>query len=158
MRNKKLKLFLGIVVALCGIAAIFGLFGNAFGDVNNIPDARGSVFNLMFHASEAGYNDMPLLGTAFGLLIAGSCFALIGAFLPGKIGGIALGITTALLLGGSIILLNTKGIFLNAGTIKGSPIYDADSLSLGLGAILPAVFGIGGSVLGLYGAYTGFKA
>ena len=158
MRNKKMKLFLGIVVLACALVAIFSLFGNLFADVNSIPDGRGSIFGFIFRAEEMGYNEMPLFTTAFAFFVAASVFALLGGILPGKIGGIVLGVTTLLLLTGAIILLNGKGIFLAAGTITGAPAYDVDDLALGVGAILPSVFAILGSVLGLYGAYLGIKA
>lgn len=158
MRNKKMKLFLGIVVLACALVAIFGLFGNLFADVNSIPDGRGSIFGFIFHAEEMGYNEMPLFTTAFALFIAASVLALLGGLLPGKIGAFALGLTTLLLLGGAIILLNGKGIFLEAGTLSNAPAYDVDDLALGIGAILPSVFAILGSVLGLYGTYLGIKA
>lgn len=158
MRNKQMKRLIGIIMLICSIVAIFGLFGNAFGDVNDIPDARGSIYNLMFHAEDSGYGEMPALTVAFSFLIVAAVLALIGAFFPGKIGGIFLALTSAFLVASAVILFSAKSIFLNAGTLSGAPAFDADSLSLGVGTLLPAIFAILGGVLGLYGTYVSFKA
>ena len=156
MKSSKMKLFRGVVVAICAIAAIFGLFGNAFAD-GKTPDPHGSIFDLMLHAEQHGYNDMPLFGVAFGFLITGGVFGLVGAFLPRKIGGLSLGIAALFLIGAIVILLNAKEILVSAGTIKdGLEIIDAEGL--GIGVILPTVFGGLGALLGAYGAYVGFKA
>lgn len=52
MKSKKLNLFLGIVVTLCALVAIFGLFGEAFGrEIGNlkklIQDGRCQVIYII---------------------------------------------------------------------------------------------------------------
>ena len=158
MRNKHMKRLIGIVMLVCSIVAIFGLFGNAFADVNGIPDTRGSVYTLMFHAEKYGYNEMPALTVAFSFLIVAASLTLIGAFFPGRIGGGILGLSTLFLVAAAIILFLTKSIFLGAATTGGAPIYDEKDLALGVGSLLPAIFAVLGGVLGLYGTYVSFKA
>ena len=52
MRNKHMKRLIGIVMLICSIVAIFGLFGNAFADVNG----DGEVNNLYSAMIYAFYN------------------------------------------------------------------------------------------------------
>lgn len=158
MKSKKLNLFLGIVVTLCALVAIFGLFGEAFGKIGNVPAGRGSAYDLIFQYEKHGYNSMPWLIVGFSFLVCGAVTGLLSAFLPVKIGAISFGLTLLLLVASGVIFLFGKDIFLAAGTVSGATDEDTALLSIGTGFILPAVFGFVGGALSLYGAYSSFKA
>ena len=158
MKNKKLNLFLGIVIAVCAIVAIFGFFGDAFADIDDVNAGRGAVYSLMFSFKKHNYNVMPSLIAAFVCVVTATVTALLASFLPGKLATLNFAITAILLIAVGVICLFGKNIFLSAGTVSGATDLDSSKLGLGVGFILPAVFAFIGGALSAYGTYTSLKA
>lgn len=154
MDNRKVNIFLGIAASVLGIVAILVLFATCFGvsDFSSHPSTLGSCYDVMFGAQS--YNGVPLLITAFVLQIVGSVFALLGGLFRSKIGAFALGIAGICLVAAGIMWFMSPGSFLAANPNVG----EEESVVLGTGAILTAVFSLGGALVGLYGAYRSFKA
>ena len=154
MDNRKVNIFLGIAGSVLGIVAILVLFATCFGasDFSSHPSTLGSCYDVMFGAQS--YNSVPLLITAFVLQIVGSAFALLGGLFRSKIGALTLGIAGICLVAGGIMWFMSPNSFLSANPNVG----EEESVVLGTGAILTAVFSLGGALVSLYGAYRAFKA
>ena len=154
MNNRKVNIVLGALVSVLAIVSILVLFATAFGasDYSGNPSTLGSCFDVMF--GKQSFNGIPLLVTAFVLQIVAAVFALFGAILPGKLGSFGFGVTTICLLAAGIMWFLSPSLFLGANTLNP----EAETVVLGTGSILGAIFSLVGGVLGLYGAYRSFKA
>ena len=152
---KKTKTLIGLVATICAIIGIFTLFASAFSGVNGYPSGRGNAYQIMFGGYQ-GYDAIPGLIAAWVLLIVGATLLLVGSFFPSKLGGILLGLGAIVTLVGSILFFFGPQFYL--GVINGGEPVAEENPTLGVGLILPAVFGILGALLGLFGARTAMKA
>ena len=154
--NRKVTVIVGLLVTVLAITAILVCFASAFGvDADGLADTRGNVFQIMF--GYQGKNAVPLLIVAFVLQCVGAFFALLGAIVPGKLGGINLGLASLLLIAGGVIFLFAPTLYEAANAKNIVPIPGA-SISNGTGILLTAIFSIAGGVIGIYGGYRTFKA
>ncbi len=153
MDNRKVNIFLGIAAAVLGIVAVLVLFATAFGasDFSDHPSTLGSCFNVMF--GYQGYSAVPLLIVGFVLQCCGIFFAILGAIFRSKLGAINLGIAAICFVVGGIFWFMSPSAFLSVNKVGA-----AENVVLGTGAILTAVFSLGGALVALYGAYRAFKA
>ena len=154
MDNRKVNIILGIASSILGIVAILVLFATCFGasDFSDHPSTLGSCYDVMFGAQS--YNSVPLLITAFVLQIVGATFALLGGLFRSKLGALVLGIAAVCFVAAGILWFMSPTAFLSANTNVG----EEESVVLGTGSILTAVFSLGGALVGFYGAYRAFKA
>ena len=150
---KKTKTLIGLVATVAVIVAIFTLFADAFGGVRDYPSSRGSAYQIMF--GHQGYDAVPGLIAAFVLLCVGALVLLIGSFFPSKIGAIILGIGAITALVGSVLLFFGPSMFLAVAN-NGAALTE-ENPTLGVGLILPAIFGILGSLFGFFGARAGLR-
>ncbi|MBE6127516.1 MAG: hypothetical protein E7182_06040 [Erysipelotrichaceae bacterium] len=153
MNNRKVNIVLGILVSVLAIVSVFILFATAFGksDYSDHPSTLGSCFNVMF--GNQGFEPVPGLIVAFVLQCVAILFALIGTILPGKIGGLSLGIAAASMVGGGILWLLAPSMFSSINPIAAQ----AETVTHGTGTILTAVICFLGGLLGLYGGYRAIK-
>lgn len=156
MNNRRVSIIISLLVAILAVTAILVCFATAFGaDSAGYTDTRGNVFQVMF-----GYQDkeaIPALIAAFVLQCIAILFAIFGAILPGRAGGICTGIGALLLVVAGILFLFAPGLYqsANAATIveiEGESIYN------GSGILLTSIFSIVAGVIGIYGGYRSFKA
>ena len=156
MNNRKVSLIIGLLVTVLATTAILVCFATAFGaDSAGYGDTRGNVFQIMF--GYQGKVAIPMLITAFVLQCCGAFFALLGALLPGKIGGGNLGLAAILLVAAGIIYLFAPGLYQSANASSIVPVA-GESINNGTGIILTSVFSIVAGVLGIYAGYRRFKA
>lgn len=143
MKNKRLKLILGIVAAVIAVVAILFGFAAAFADTNGYPDSRGSLFKVMFgQGTTTGYQSIPALITAFVFFIVGASFCLFGAFLPSKIGALTLGIASLLLVVGGVMVFFTSSLWASANNVSVySPVNGTGVFGMGISALVAAVIG-----------------
>ena len=119
--NRKVSVIVGLLVTVLAITAILVCFASAFGaDADGLADTRGNVFQIMF--GYQGKNAVPLLIVAFVLQCVGAFFALLGAIVPGKLGGINLAAesSTGLQLGIVNISKHHEGLQLGLVNINSS--------------------------------------
>jgi len=153
MNNRKVSIVLGIIVTVLAIVSVFTLFATAFGasDAPGHPSTLGSCFDVMF--GKQGFSAVPTLIVAFVLQCAAIAVGIVGAILPGRIGGITLGVAAALLVGAGIIWFMSPSLFSAINPLSSW----AETVSLGTGSILTAVFCLVAALLGLYSGYRSFK-
>ena len=156
MNNRKLSIVIGLLVTALAITAILVCFASAFGaDSSGYADTRGNVFQIMF--GHQGKNAIPMLIVAFVFQCVAILFGLFGALLPGRAGGIALGVTALLLLAAGVIYLFAPGLYQSANAGLITPI-EGEGINNGSGILLTSIFSIVGAVIGIYGGYRSFKA
>ena len=154
MNNRKVNIALGLIVAVLSIVSIFVLFATAFGssDYSGHPSTLGSCFNIMF--GNQGFDPVPGLIVAFVLQCVAAVFALVGAILPGRLGGINLGVAAICAAVAGVLWLMAPNMFSSVNPITET----AESVAHGTGTILTAVLCLLSGLLGLYGGYRSFKA
>ena len=154
MNNRKFSIIIGLLSAILVIVSILVMFATAFGASDNMgnPSSHGNCFNVAF--GYQGYSAIPLLVVAFVLQCVGAFFALVGSFLPGRIGGIALGLGGLLAIVGGVLWFFSPNLFVS---VNGN-IPEAENVINGVGSILTGIFGALGGLVGVYGAYRAFKA
>ena len=150
---KRTKTLIGLVATVAMIVAIFTLFACAFGGVKDYPSSRGSAFQVMF--GYQGYDAVPGLIAAFVLLVVSAVILLVGTFLPSKAGMIGLGLGAVVGIVGAVLLFFGPQMFLGVAN-AGAPLVE-ENPTLGVGLILPAIFGIVGGLFGLLGARNAMK-
>ena len=148
---KKTKTLIGLLATICALVAIFTLFCTAFGNVGEFPSSRGSAFDVMFGSQS--YDAVPGMIAAFVILCVAAFVLLAGSLLPSKLAMIVLGVGSVLSLVGAIMLFFAPGMF---QAVAGSSL-EAEVPTLGIGLILPAIFGILGGLIGLLGARNAMK-
>ena len=156
MRNNRLKIILGIATAVIAVVAIFFGFAGAFGEIRNYPDGRGNMFQIMFGGR--GYESVPLMVVAFVFFIVAAVFALVSAFLPGKLGMFGFGLAAVLLVAGGVMIFFTPNLFLSAN----SEVISAESLkenpiNAGAGVFGMGIAAIVGGIASLYCARLASK-
>lgn len=153
MNNRRIHIILGIIVTVLSVVSVFVLFATAFGssDYSGHPSTLGNCFNIMFGSQ--GFEPVPGLIVAFVLQCVAIFFGLLGAILPGRIGGISLGLTAILLAVAGVLWLMAPSMFSKINVIAAQ----AETITQGTGTILTAVLCFLGGVLGLYSGYRSFK-
>ena len=156
MNNRKVSIIIGLLVTVLAVTAILVCFASAFGaDSAGYADTRGNVFQIAF--GYQGKNAIPMLITAFILQCVAVLFALFGAILPARLGGISLGIAALLLIAGGVIYLFAPSLYQSANAASIVPVA-GETINNGSGILLTSIFSIVGGVIGIYGGYRAFKA
>ena len=155
MREKS-NIIVGIAMAVFSAVAIFLLFLAMFTN-GDFGAERGSGFAVIFGTAQGStLNAVPLLIVAFVLECVAIVTAIVGAAMPGKLQGIVLAATGAILIASGVLFLFSVGFYKNANADVLS--VNADSLALGPAPIANAVLAFIGGLLGLYGGDKAFKA
>ena len=154
MNNRKISIVIGLLSTVLVIVSILVMFATAFGASDNMgnPSSHGNCFNVAF--GYQNYDAIPLLIVAFVFQCVAAFFALVGSFIPGRIGGIALGFAGLLAIVGGVVWFFSPNLFI--GTNGNIP--EAETVVNGVGSILTGIFAAVGGLIGLYGAYRTFKA
>ena len=150
-------MILGIAITVIAIVAIMFGFANAFADFRNADASRGSEFAIMFgQGTKTGYQSVPLLIAAFVCSIVAAVFALISAFLPGKLSMIGFGVVVVLMLFAGIVYFCTPALFLaaNPTTIRSDDL----PVNAGVGPIGMGIVSIVGALGSLYCVRLTMKA
>ena len=156
MNNRKLQIIIGLLVTILAVTSILVCFASAFGaDSAGYADTRGNVFQIMF--GYQGKNAIPMLITAFVFQCVAVLFALFGALLPGRMGGMVLGLASLLLVAGGVIFLFAPMLYQSANASTIVPV-EGETISNGSGILLTSIFSIVAGVIGIYGGYRSFKA
>ena len=151
--NRKVNVLLGLGIALMAAVAVFVLFAYAFNDSQDLNYNGASVFTAMFGNSDRRLGAVPGLIVAFSFELTGFVLAIAAGIFRGKISSLLFALTFAFLLTAGILFLNGVNLYNSVNAYHG-----ADSMSLGSGSICTVIFAFVGALLGLYGAYSNWKA
>ena len=145
--KKRIRLIVGIAVALIAAVSIFVLFANGIGDEGGKPSFRGNTFQIMF-GELGGRHAIPLLIMAFAFECSAVGLALIAAFMPGIISRAIFFICVALLVTAGIMFFNLRSLYLSVNVVSES---GPGLGALGPGPICSGIFAMVAAVVALYG-------
>ena len=156
MRNRT-NTIIGVVMAIFAVVAVLVLFAPMFTIGKDFGPERGNGFGVIFGtAQNSSMHPVALLIVAFVIECVAGVMALVGSIFTGKIQGLLLGIASLLLIAGGVLFLLSVNLYKAAN--KDLITSEISGLGLGAAPITNAVFAFLAGLLGLYGAYSSFKA